>query len=207
MNAPSLLTLARACKRAYPEATKPYGEIARAILDGNLDDEECNVEWDDSLSVSYVVCVYGTDGDEPGDCYVRVGCTLAGVWMIDDGDDSVRQDLDGPYWSREDAIGAAEELAESQHEGLDGENADSMRARLLAERAGEPYADGEWCVYWETSLDDEHVVKRYATRGQADAAAERANDELRAHNPGALLCCFSVRRLDDGEWVEIDEYD
>lgn len=205
MTTPTLLTLARACKRAYPNAAGPYSELADRILAGDLDDESRNVEWDDFAQVSYVACVYGTDGDEPGDCYVRVGRTPAGVWMIDDGDDSVRQDLDGPYWSREDAIGAAEELAESQHEGLDGENAASMRARLLAERAGKPDAHGRWCVYWETSLDDEGPCDRYTTREQAEAAAASSNDELHAHNPGALLCGYSVRHLEHGEWVESEE--
>lgn len=164
-----------------------------------------DVDWDAGESYAYVMCVYGRDGDEPGDCYTRVGLDDAGLWWIDDGDDTVRQDVSGPYTTSEAAEKAAEEVALAAHEGQSGEDADAVRARVLAETAGEPDPGGEWCVYWETSLDDEHVVERYATRAQAEASAEQCQAELVARHPGSLLCGYGVRYLLCGEWVRAEE--
>jgi hypothetical protein len=193
----------------YADAIEAY--LANGTWLEPADDEAANdvsepvgdVDWGDEYA--YVMCVYGSEGDEPGDCRVRVGEDELGLWWIEDGDDAVDCDMRGPYNTEELAKEAAEEWASEQNEALAGEDADDMRDRLLAERAGEPDADGEWCVYWETALDDEHVVARYATRDAAEAAAEKSNTELARSNPGPLLCSYGVRVLEDDEWVAIDD--
>jgi hypothetical protein len=189
-----------------------------------------NITWTDT-TYSYVACCYGEEGDEPGDCYTRVGysyhvdvdsldadvgygteaeareaaCDAVSTrWWYDDGDDDCRCDTYGPYDSEQAASEAAEQAASENDESAVGEDADAMRTRLLTERAGDPDPEGEYCVYWETCGDDEHVVARYATADAADAAATLGDDSLRSRHSGQLLCGYDVRRLIDGEWVRDD---
>ena len=61
--------------------------------------------------------------------------------------------------------------------------------------------DGEWCVYWTTVGDDDHVVARYATEDDAQAVCDERQRKLSAKHPGDLLCWYEVRSLADGEWV------
>lgn len=163
------------------------------------------VDWSDEVE-AYVACVYGRDGDEPGDCYVRIGEDELGLWWLDDGDDDERPNQQGPFNREREARAAAEALAEEQNEAESGEDADDMRDRLLHARAGKPDPKGEWCVYWETAGDDAHVVDRYATHEAAQAAAEIAQAGLQAAHPGGnLLCAYGVRTLTNGEWVEVED--
>jgi hypothetical protein len=64
---------------------------------------------------------------------------------------------------------------------------------------------GEWCVYWETVGDDDHVVERYASEADAEKVCAAKDRALRGANPGNLLCGYSVRQLVDGEWVHLEE--
>ena len=64
---------------------------------------------------------------------------------------------------------------------------------------------GEWCVYWDTVGDDEHVVARYATEEDATRARDAKDRELRGANPGDLLCGYSVRHLVDSEWLAVGD--
>jgi hypothetical protein len=185
-----------------------------------------------TTTYTYVACCYGTYGDEPGDCYTRVGysyrvdgdsldsevdyeseaeareaaaAAVTTVWWYDDGDDECRVDTHGPYDTEDEAREEAERVASENNEAQDGEDALLTRTRLLTERAGEPDSEGEYCVYWETQCDDAHAVARYTTYSAAAAAAQLADDALRACHPGPLLCGYGVRQLDDGEWVR-DHY-
>lgn len=129
------------------------------------------------------------------------------VWYIRTQDDAGGSDEaeDDEYVSEELATVFAEEFA-AERDGDVTENAEEYLARKARERAGEPSATGEYCVYWETSLDDSGPRERYETAEQAEAAANLANDGLRANNPGGnLLCGFAARQLVDGEWVQIEE--
>ena len=113
---------------------------------------------------------------------------------------------DTAYDSETEAEDAAEEFARARDDAPLDANAEDYLERQLMARIGKPDADGEWCVYWETSLDDEGPRERYASAGQAEAAAQRANAELRANHPGGnLLCAFSARRLVGGEWIAAAE--
>ena len=130
------------------------------------------------------------------------------VWYIRTEDDAGGSDEaeDNEYVSEELATVFAEEFAAECDDGDGTENAEEYLARKTRERAGEPSATGEYCMYWETSLDDSGPSERYETAEQAEAAANLANDGLRAANPGGnLLCGFAVRQLVDGEWVQIEE--
>lgn len=179
---------------------EPADEEAAASVDEPVGD----VDWSDE-TYAYVACVYGADGDEPGDCYVRVGEDDVGLWWLDDGDDDERPDRQGPWNTEEEAREAAEAFAAEQHEGEEGETADEMRERVLRQRAGEPDPKGAWCVYY-CHPDGSHVEERYATRDAAEAAAETAQTALEELYPGGrLLCGYEVRVLIDGRWVTPDE--
>lgn len=175
---------------------------SRELTADDLDVDASDVgDWE--TVASYVSCVYGPEGDQPGDCETRIG-EVRGVWFVDDGDDSVRADTYGPFASREEAEAKAEELAKQQHEGQEGEDADGMRTRLLVDAAGEPDEEGNYCVYWDTVGDDAHVVERYSTQEAASAAADLKNEGLHRHNPGGnLLCGYEIRELVDGEWQAV----
>lgn len=125
-------------------------------------------------------------------------------WWFDAGDETDREEH-GPYCTEEEARAEAAEYASENDEAESGEDAEAMAKRLLEERAGEPYQDGEWCVYWESSLDYDHVVRRYATCEAATAAAELLASELADRYPGRLRCGYGVRVMRDGEWVRADE--
>lgn len=153
---------------------------------------------------SYVSTFPSDDGEGACDVDVQIGETN-GVWFVRTRDDAGGSDEadDNTYDSREDADAAAEALADELGEGLAGEDSEGYLRRADETAAGEPDADGEWCVYWETALDDAGPRERYTTQEQAEAAAKIANADLRAHNPGGnLLCGFSVRSLVDGVWTE-----
>lgn len=157
--------------------------------------------WD---TIASYVATYPSDGED-GACDVRVEIAESehGVWYLRTDDDAGGSDeCDATaYATREAAVEAAEAYAADANEGDVGEDADAYLARKLEDRAGEPCADGEWCVYWETVGDDGHAEERYETEGQAQAACEIANTALRARHPGHLLCGYEVRQLVGGEWV------
>src|SRR5271154_5264006 len=71
---------------------EPADDAAASSVDSPVGE----VDWSDDVE-AYVDCCYGADGDQPGDCYVRVGEDDVGLWWIDDGDEDVRQDITGPY--------------------------------------------------------------------------------------------------------------
>ena len=164
------------------------------------------VDWSAGKQHAYIACCYGRDGDEPGDCYIRVGRDSLGFWWIDDGDDDERGYLRGPFRDAAAADETAAEWAAEQDEGDDSPSAAAMLERSLRATAGDPDPAGPYAVWWETVGDDAHIVDRYPSRDAADAAARLANDELRAHHPGGrLLCGYEVRVLHSGEWEGIDD--
>jgi len=153
----------------------------------------------------YVATFPSDDGEGACDVEVQIG-EAGGRWYLrttDDGGGSDECD-DTSYATEEAAAAAAEEFATDSNEADEGENAEDYLLRRLEEAAGEPEPEGEWCVYWETALDDAGPRERYATQEQADAAAQLANESLHAANPGGdLLCGFEVRQLVDGEWAQV----
>lgn len=169
-------------------------------FDGSVSDVN---EWEHIAD--YVACLYGTDGDQPGDCVVEIGKTPHGAWYVRHGDDGCKDEDEGPFATRDEAEARAQEWADELNEACEGEDAEAMQARLLAERAGEPDEDGEYCVYWETAGDDDHVVERYGSAEAAEAAAELRNQQLAAKHPGGnLLCGYAVRQLVDDEWIAVE---
>lgn len=78
-------------------------------------DDRTLIEWHEG-TWDYTACVYGPRGDEPGRSYVRVGEDVMGRWWIDDGDDTVRVDTQGPFSTREEAESAAAALARLRDE-------------------------------------------------------------------------------------------
>lgn len=178
----------------------------------DLTAEDLGVEGKDHVAkwetvASYVATFPNGDDDGACDVSVQIGQGLDGQWYMrteDDagGDDSC--DATG-YDSRDEAVEAAEAFAEENNEAEDGEDAEDYLARQLEERAGEPDTEGDYCVYFDTSLDDSGPGERYASAEAAEAAAQLANNALRAANPGGnLLCAYEVRELVDGEWARID---
>jgi hypothetical protein len=89
--------------------------------------------------------------------------------------------------------------------GVGSTHAEAYLARMLEESVGETSDDGPYCLYWDTVSDDESgPSERYATLGQAQARAQIANRDLHQHNPGDLLCGYSVRHIVDDEWVPVE---
>jgi hypothetical protein len=170
---------------------------------GSKDD----AQWEPEATASCVTTYPTDDGEGACDVLVLVGSSGLGVgqrWFVRTSDDAGGSDEadDTAYATRKEAVEAAEELADRLGEGGPGEDAEDYLARKLTETAGEPVADGEWCVYWETSLNDAGPRERYDSEDAATAAAEIANKALHAANPGGnLLCGFEVRKIVDGEWV------
>jgi len=146
---------------------------------------------------------YGSDG--ACDVEVQVG-EVAGVWYLRTRDDAGGSDEcdDTSYSTEAEAIAAAEEFATAANEANDGEDAEDYLRRQKQERVGEEDSDGAWCVYWSTSLDDSGPRERYATRDQAEAAVDLANEQLHQRNRGHLLCGFEVRELVDDEWIRAE---
>lgn len=167
--------------------------------------EKSNAAWESDAIASYVATFPTDDGEGACDVNVYVG-SFEGEWFIETRDNSGGSDdaTDDAFSSRDEAVEAAEEFARSMDEG-NGSTAEEFLHDNLVEAAGEPDPKGAYCVYWETALDDEHVVDRYAEYEQAVAAAELENQKLHASHPGSLLCGYSVRELVDGEWVEVDD--
>lgn len=172
-----------------------------------LEDEDKS-DVSDWETVTTFVYTFEDGTDKPGACdaEVQIGRS-GGGWYIQSKDDAGGSDYcdDTTYETEELARDAAEEFAFENHEAEEGEDAEKYLARQLEETAGEPCDDGEYCVYWATALDDEHVVARYETSEQAEAAAEIKNKGLHEHNPG---CGYEVRQLvsDDGhmKWVAVE---
>lgn len=158
-------------------------------------------------TVASYVATFPSDGEE-GACDVEVQIGEAqGVWFVRTSDDAGGSD-DAPdtgYASRVEAANAAEAFAANAQEAEEGEDAGDYLRRQKEEQRGKEDPDGEWCSYWTSAIrEDEGPRARYATEEQAVAAVAIANEELRARNPGSLLCAFEVRHLVDGEWVGID---
>lgn len=69
--------------------------------------------------------------------------------------------------------------------------------------------DGEYCVYWDTVLEDARPLKRYSTLEDAIAVRDQLDREFRQSNPSGgtttYLCGYGVRQLIDGDWCAIEE--
>lgn len=167
--------------------------------------DEVDSDWE---SVASYVATFPSDDGE-GACYVEVQIgEVGGHWFVRTKDDAGGSDeCDGTsYPSRSKAESAAEDFAGEHNEAEAGEDAADYVKRQLQETAGEPDPEGEYCVYWDTVLEDSGPGDRYASPEAATAAAELANQGLHKHNPGGnLLCAYEPRRLVNGKWIGLDE--
>jgi hypothetical protein len=161
-------------------------------------------QWD--TEATYVATFPGDPHDGACDVEVQVGQGDDGQWYLRTTDDAGGSDdaSDDGYDSEDAARSAASAFASERHEAETDEDAEQYLRRQTEERADEPDDDGEWCIYWATSLEDSGPRARYATREQAEAAAEIANDDLRQAHRGHLLCGYEVRRLVADEWRRIE---
>jgi hypothetical protein len=165
-------------------------------------------------SISYVRCLYGTYGDEPGDCEVQVR-RGALRWWLQDGDDGCMEHAgeDLGYPTQEAALEAAQEIADEQHEGEVGEDADAMIARQRREAQDRASADGRWIVAWCDGTDLGPGVtagRRYEDRADAEAEIASWYDAVLSHTPNALTHLMVhpvLAELVDGELVEIEVED
>ena len=146
-------------------------------------------------------------GEGACDVEVQIGEADGGLWFIRTRDDAGGYDVapDDAYTSREAVEAAAASFKALQHEAAQGEDAEDYLHRRR-EEAAEVDPDGEWAVYWETALDDEHVVSRHPTQTAAEAAAALHDQGLKASHPGSLRCGYSVRKLVDGEWTDTEGF-
>lgn len=186
----------------WDHAGQVVGTLTYELTQDDLGVSKGDVTDWESVAI-YVSTCPGGDSDGACDVDVQVG-GYGGLWFIRTTDDAGGSDeCDGAsYTTREAAEAAADEFASSHDEAEVGEDAAGYLARVRDDAIGDEDPDGEYCVYWESACtEDEGPRERYATEPQATAAADRANEQLRARNPGSLLCAFAVRRLVDDEWV------
>lgn len=156
---------------------------------------------------SYVSVYPSDDGEAACDVSVEIG-EAGGRWFIRTHDDAGGSDAYGAesFDDREDAEIEAAAFASSMDEGGGALSADAWTERRDRDAADEDQdSDGDWCVYWETVLEDAGPRERYATREGAEAAARIADRGIKHY--GNLLCGFSVRHTTDaGEtWDREDE--
>jgi len=148
-----------------------------------------------------------SDGVSACDVEVMVGEDDDHDWYIRTQDDAGGSDDAGEdtYPDRDEAVEAAEALAVSETDADEDEDAAAYLRRRTEEACGETDAAGEWCVYWSSACaEDEGPRSRYATREQAEAAADLHSADLHDAQPGQLLCGYEVRQLVQGEWVALD---
>jgi hypothetical protein len=173
------------------------------------EDKEDVTKW---VSVASFVSTF-PNGDRDGACDVaiQVGRSGGGWYLRSINDAGGDDDCDDTaYKSKGEAIAAAQVFAEANNKGNAGENASAFLTRQLREAAGTPCNDGEYCVYWASTREEDcHVSVRYETAEQAEAAAELSNQQLAVANPGRLLCGYEVRQMvsvgGHMVWVKLDE--
>lgn len=74
-----------------------------------------------------------------------------------------------------------------------------------AELAAVETEDGDFCVYWQSTDENEGPRGRYATLKEAKAVARQSQRRFEEYHPGgSALCGFEVRVLDGDEWSEIE---
>ena len=74
-----------------------------------------------------------------------------------------------------------------------------------AELAAVETEDGEFCVYWQSTDENEGPRGRYATLEEAKAVARQSQRRFEEYHPGgSALCGFEVRVLDGETWSEIE---
>jgi len=190
----------------------PWAEEVEDDEDEVEDDEHPAgaVDWNSDPAATYVVCCYGPEGDDPGDCYARVGQDERGRWWVDDGDDDERVSTHGPFEDETTARDFADALATEQDEAQAGENAADMVGRREAEALERGTPDGGWCVAWyDPDRREYEPGNRYDD--QADAVTEISVWErgVLSRTPTALIHCMKhplLARVDDeGHAYAIDE--
>lgn len=146
----------------------------------------------------------GDDFDGACDVEVQIG-EVGGTWFIRTTDNAGGSDDadDTGYASEKDARKVAVALAQESTEGEPGEDAAAYLKRKLGEAAAEGLdPEGEYCVFYDSPLEDAGPRERYRTEHAAEAAAVLANMDLEANQHSTnLRSGFEARRFDDGESV------
>ena len=151
-------------------------------------------------TVGTYVYTFPSDDYFDGACDVEVQIgEVGGTWFIRTQDDAGGSDDadDTGYASEKEARKVAEALAQESTEGEAGENAASHLKRKLREAAeADLDPEGEFCVYYDSPLEDAGPRERYRTEHAAEAAAVLANMDLTENQHSTnLRCGFEVRRL------------
>jgi len=186
----------------------PQGREAGWIWDIKVPSKDEVSDWE--TVTTYVSTFPADDGEGACDVEVQIG-EDEGVWFLRTQDDAGGSDDadDTQYASEAEARSAAEAFAKQNDEGNGASAEDYIRSQR-EERAEEGEdSEGEFALYWETSLEDGGERTRYSTYEAACAAADLAQGKFNASNPRSggvtYLCGFSVRRMVDGQWVPVDE--
>jgi len=162
-------------------------------------------------AASFVRTFPNDDREGACDVGIQIGRS-GGGWYLQSSDNAGGPDVfdDTAYDSKGEALEVAQDIAKTENEANEGEDAAEYLVRQLREIAGTPCNDGEYCVYWASSCkEDCHVSVRYETAEQAEAMTELSNQQLAVANPGRQLCGYEVRQMVavDGHmvWVKLDE--
>jgi len=170
-----------------------------------VEDEVDVHRWAD-VAHGYVLRCYGPDGDDPGDCTVRVHAgAYTGRYYLSAGDEDGRDragDPDG-YATSAEADAAARALAAELDEG-DGLDSDQLRARARAEAAARATARGEWGVVWvDPDGGAPYCTRRYDHEDDAHREVDAWYEDTLLANPGTtliwrMMTCPEVRHVGDG---------
>ena len=129
--------------------------------------------------------------DEPA-----VTTDAGGIEVCDECADYTTDDDGGVVCSKDDRT---ETVTESCGAG----NQQRSYVRLKPPEMPESDATGEYCLYWATCGDDNHVVSRYTTRDEAEQAVA-AKDWPRPGDNTHYLCGYEARQLVDGQWLGLE---
>lgn len=155
----------------------------------------------------YVARCYGSNGDEPGDCWAIVVLRDDGVFVVTDGDDAHRETVPGFYLTLEAAAQAAADHAEDSDEG-DGEDAEGVVAAERAAARERANDTGGWAFGFVSPDGSTRAELRFDSRDDAQALVDEWFEGVKAHNPGTnilwgSMTCAAVLFLDsDGEWAD-----
>ena len=131
------------------------------------------------------------------------GCDEAAV-TTDDGGVEVCEKC-AEYTTDDDGcvVCSKDDRTETVTESCGAGNQQRSYVRLKPPEMPESDATGEYCLYWATCGDDNHVVSRYATRDEAEQAVA-AKDWPRPGDNTNYLCGYEARQLVDGQWLGLE---
>lgn len=211
----SLADALREALEHAPNNTNLARHITRAILEVAEITLECGEVYDENFS----------DGDLPRD--TRLASTQSHKLCVDDGEvfELVREgwsyfgDPEHPNtphgeWTTEsgenDTQPSAAWIAVLDEASIADDDWKYPPGATEPNETAEEASEGDYCLWWSTSGDDEGPLtgRRFPTLRDAQIARQEAELELHRRHKGTLLCGYGIAVLnEDGDWVQCEDED